>query len=229
VIYRRILEVNDSDSAALSTLPRLLLAQGDAVSAVAVIEQHREKLSGDDRAEREAELAELYLNRLSSSEQAFKNAVSAVESAPMKARRCPCWSACSRCRRCARASRPCSRLNTRLPVRRAVEASALSVLLAEDQGFPALRLPLYLRLADAQQHKLSSFGSALDVVLEAARQYPGELPLWDRADELAQLAGRPTDLGEAFREALRATLPEALEVELAERAARLHETASAIR
>ena len=60
-------------------------------------------------------------------------------------------------------------------------------------------------------------------MLEAVRKYPSELSLWDRADELAQLAGRPTDLGEAFREVLRGSLPEALEVELSERAARLHE------
>ncbi|HEX7451534.1 MAG TPA: hypothetical protein VF294_04585, partial [Polyangiaceae bacterium] len=222
LIYRRILEVNDSDSAALSTLPRLLLAQGDAASAVAVIEQHRGKLSGEDRAEREAELAELYLNRLSNPEEAFKNAVSAVQSAPVKAR------AMSVLERLLDVPEVRSRVAEVLATQYASsgearrEASALSVLLAETKD-AGLRLPLYLRLADTQQHKLSSFGSALDVVLEAARQYPGELPLWDRADELAQLAGRPTDLGEAFREALRATLPEALEVELAERAARLHE------
>ena len=221
-IYRRILEVHDSDSAALGTLPRLLLAQGDAAAAVSVIEQHREKLSGDDRAEREAELAELYLNRLSNFEEAFKNAVSAVDSAPVKAR------AMSVLERLLEVPEVRARVANVLATQYAAsgearrEASALSVLLAETRD-PALRLPLYMRLADAQQQKLSSFGSALDVVLEAARQYPGELPLWDRADELAQLAGRPTDLGEAFREALRATLPEALEVELAERAARLHE------
>src|SRR5450432_4105887 len=64
-IYRRVLEVDDSDAAALGTLPRLLLAQGDAAGAAEVIERHREKLFGerDERAEREAELAELYLNR----------------------------------------------------------------------------------------------------------------------------------------------------------------------
>src|SRR5882724_3272930 len=44
VIYRRILEIHASDTAALSTLPRLLLAQGDAASAVEVIERHRDKL-----------------------------------------------------------------------------------------------------------------------------------------------------------------------------------------
>jgi tetratricopeptide (TPR) repeat protein len=221
-IYRRILEVRDSDAVALSTLPRLLLAQDDAAGAVAVIEQHREKLSGEERAERQAELAELYLNRLASPTAAFENAVAAVEFSPMKAR------AMSVLERLLEVAEVRAQVAEVLATQYAAsgearrEASALSVLLAETKD-PALRLPLYLRLADAQQHKLSSFGSALDVVLEAVRQYPNELSLWDRADELAQLAGRPTDLGEAFREALRGKLPEALEVELAERAARLHE------
>ncbi|HEY3668616.1 MAG TPA: tetratricopeptide repeat protein [Polyangiaceae bacterium] len=221
-IYRRILEIHEGDTAALSTLPRLLLAQGDAASAVEVIARHRDKLKGDERAEREVELAELYLNRLSSSEEAFKNAVSAVDSEPVKAR------AMGVLERLLEVPEVRPRVAEVLATQYAAsgearrEASALSVLLAETRD-PAARLPLYLRLADAQQNKLSSFGSALDVVLEAVRQYPAELQLWDRADALAQLAGRPTDLGEAFREALRATLPEALEVELAERAARLHE------
>jgi golgin subfamily B member 1 len=221
-IYRRILQVHDSDSAALSTLPRLLLAQGNAASAVEIIEQHREKLSGDERAEREVELAEHYQNLLGRPQDALKNAVFAVDSPPVKAR------AMAVLERLLDVPEVRARVAEVLATQYAAsgearrEAQALNVLLSETTD-PAQRLPLYLRLADAQQHKLSSHGSALDVVLEAVRKYPSELSLWDRADELAQLAGRPTDLGEAFREVMRGSLPEALEVELSERAARLHE------
>ena len=224
-LYRRILEVNDSDTTALSTLPRLLLAQNDAAGAVEIIEQHREKLSDDrrdERAEREVELAEHYQNLLSRPEDALKNAVLAVDSAPVKGR------AMTVLERLLDVPAVRARVADVLATQYAAsgearrEAHALGVLLSETKD-PALRLPLYLRLADAQQKKLSSYGSALDVVLEAVRQYPSELGLWERADELAQAAGRPTDLGEAFREVLRGTLPEALEVELSERAARLHE------
>ncbi len=221
-IYRRILQVQGSDSAALGALPRLLLTQGDAAGAVAVIEQHREKLSGDDRAEREAELAELYLDRLANPEAAFAHAVSAVESTPVKAR------VMSVLERLVELPAVRSRAAEVLAMQYAAsaeprrEASALTVLLAETKD-PALRLALYVRLADAQQHKLSSYGNALDVVLEAVRLYPSELSLWDRADTLAQLAGRPTDLAGTFREVLRGALEESLEVELAERAAHLYE------
>jgi len=221
-IYRRILQVQDSDSAALSALPRLLLAQGDGASAVEIIEQHREKLSGDERAEREVELAEHYQNLLGRPEDALKNAVFAVESPRVKVR---AMAVLERLLdvpgvRARVAEVLAAQYGASGEARR--EAHALNVLLAETQD-PAQRLPLYLRLADAQQHKLSSHGSALDVVLEAVRRYPSELSLWDRADELAQLAGRPTDLAEALREVTRSSLPEALEVELSERAARLHE------
>jgi len=221
-IYRRILQVHDSDAAALGTLPRLLLAQGNPAAAVEIIERHRDKLSGDERAEREVELAEHYQNLLARPEEAFKNAVFAVDSAKVKAR------AMAVLERLLEVPAVRARVAEVLATQYAAsgearrEAHALNVLLTETQD-PAQRLPLYLRLADAQQHKLSSYGSALDVLLEAVRKYPSELALWDRADELAQLAGRPTDLGEAFREVLRGSLPEALEVELSERAARLHE------
>jgi golgin subfamily B member 1 len=221
-IHRRILEVSDSDAVALRTLPRLLLAQNDAAGAVEIIEQHREKLSGDERSEREVELAEHYQTLLSRPEEALKNAVLAVESPKVKAR------AMSVLERLLDVPEVRARVADVLATQYAAsgearrEAHALSVLLSETKD-PELRLPLYLRLADAQQKKLSSYGSALDVLLEAVRHYPSELGLWERADELAQLAGRPTDLAEAFREVMRGTLPEALEVELSERAARLHE------
>jgi tetratricopeptide (TPR) repeat protein len=60
-------------------------------------------------------------------------------------------------------------------------------------------------------------------MLKAAREFPSELSLWDRADSLAALAGRPTDLAEAYREVLRADLPRTEEIEICERAASLHE------
>ena len=221
-LYRRILEVQPADGIALRALPRLLLAQGDASGAVEIIERHREKSSGDERAELEVELAEHNLGLLSRPEQAFSNAVSAVASPKVRGR------AMAVLERLLELPAVRARVADVLSSQYAEsgearrEAHALSVLLGETSD-SAERLPLYLRLANTQQHKLNSFGAALDVVLEAVRRYPSELGLWDRAEELAQLAGRPTDLAETYREVLRGTLPEALEVDLSERAARLHE------
>ncbi|MDQ2645474.1 MAG: hypothetical protein M3020_16775, partial [Myxococcota bacterium] len=102
------------------------------------------------------------------------------------------------------------------------EVQALEVMLAGSSD-PAERRILIQRLADAHETKLSSYGSALDVLLRAVREFPSDLELWTRADSLAVSAGRPTDLAEAFREVLRAPLDRDLEIELSERAAHLFE------
>ena len=68
------------------------------------------------------------------------------------------------------------------------------------------------------------------MILRALNELPADLELWGRAAELAARAGRPTDLAEAYRLHLVAnraqglsTLPEAVEIELCERAASLHD------
>ncbi|HEY4160017.1 MAG TPA: hypothetical protein VGM29_18020, partial [Polyangiaceae bacterium] len=221
-LYRRILELSDSDVLALSTLPRLLLSQNDAAGAAEIIVRHRDQLSGDERAEREVELAELYLDRLSKPVQAFESATQAVDSPRASSR------AMAVLDRLLQAPEVRARAAEVLADRYAAsneprrEAHALGVLLEhapEGEG----RLELYVRVADVHEHKLNAKSHALDIVLEAVRRYPSELSLWDRADALAQSTGRPTDLAEAVREVLRGSLSEELEIELSERAARLYE------
>src|SRR6185436_3808032 len=110
------------------------------------------------------------------------------------------------------------------------EAQALRVMLEGEQD-PATRLTLYTKLADVEERKLSAAGTAFDVTLKALLEYPQDLTLWDRAADLAQKSGRPTDLAEAYRVHLVAApqaetgreLPEQVEIELCERAASLHD------
>src|SRR5690606_34658239 len=55
---------------------------------------------------------------------------------------------------------------------------------------------------------------------------PAEIGLWDRGDKLAVLAGRQTELAERYRDTLRtsgAELDQDIQLELASRAARLHD------
>ncbi len=56
-------------------------------------------------------------------------------------------------------------------------------------------LSLYGRLTDVNEHKLGAHGSALDVVLAAVREFPSELPLWERAGALARLLRPPHGSG----------------------------------
>ncbi len=221
-LHRRILELEPTDERALKALPRLLLQAGDAASAVEVLERHREILSGDARAERDAELAELYLTKLSRHEDAYRSAVDALITPESAARAVEVLEALLQVPGVR--GKAAEVLNSRYAeggdARR--EAAALTVLLEETKD-PSERLAIFTRLCDVYEEKLKSHGSALDVLLKALREFPTDLSLWDRGDTLATMAGRPTDLGEAFRELLHGNLPPEVEGELCERAARLHE------
>ncbi len=220
--YRRMLALSATDERALRSLPRLLLGAGDAAGAGAVIMQHRDASEGEARAEREAELAELYLEKLARPVDALNSAIAALGSEAVAPR------AMSVLERLVNVESVRGRAADVLAQRYASggetrqEAGALRVLLDQLKA-PAERLALYTRLADVHEHKLGASGSALDVILLAVREFPGELALWDRADLLAGSAGRPTDLAEALREVLRGSHEAGLESELSERAARLHE------
>jgi len=221
-LYRRMLEISATDERALSSLPRLLLAAGDAAGAAKIIAQHRDAVSGEARAEREVELSELYLEKLERPSDALESAIAALSSDAQSPR------AMSVLERLLNVPAVRGRAADVLAQRYASggearrEASALAVMLEQTRD-PAERLSLHGRLADVHEHKLASPSSALDAMLAAVREFPSELSLWERADALSGAAGRPTDLAEAMREVLRGKHDAALESELSERAARLHE------
>jgi golgin subfamily B member 1 len=221
-LYKRVLEIAPHEASALSALGRLLLASGDAAAAGEVMIRRRDLAEGSDRAERELDLAELSAGPLNQPEAALEAAVRALELSP----------------RDARAIRMLERL-VEVPTTRPSaaevlqaqyeqngdaerEAQALGVML-ETTTEPAKRLPLYAKLADVHERKLSAPGTALDVVLRAVAEYPDELVLWDRAADLSTAAGRHADLARALQETLGRPLPEGVEVELCERAAMLHD------
>lgn len=222
-LYRRTLEADPSDATALEALPQLLLASGDAAGAVEVVAKRRDLAEGAERAERELELATLYLERLRKPVDALEAAgrtLNLIDHDP-------------------RAIALLERL-VHTPVTRASaaavlqqeyeqmgdarrEAQALGVLLEATQD-QSERVALYGVLADVHEKKLNAPGTALDDVLRALREAPAEMPLWDRAGALAIASGRPTDLADAFKEALSAgSFTPEIEVELCERAARLHD------
>jgi tetratricopeptide (TPR) repeat protein len=221
-LYRRILELDPADSGALSALPRLLLAAGDAAGAAEIIEKHRDVLAGDARAQREADLAELYLEPLNRPVAALESAIAALTSTVSAPRAAAVLENLLRIDtvRARAAEVLADRYADAGDARK--EVSALEIMLAGTRD-RAERMTLYRRLADTLEKKLSSYGNALDVILAAVREYTSELELWSRADLLSGLAGRPTDLADAYREVLRSGLTPELEIELSERAAHLHE------
>jgi len=223
-LYKRVLEVDPDNDLAARTLPRLLLAAGNAEEAAEVIEAHRERTQGQARAERELDLADIYLDQLSRPGQALATAARALKTVPHFSRAI------------AMIDRLLAIPETRAKAAELLEAEyagtsdakrqaqALGVLL-ETTAEPARRLELYKTLAEIEEHQLSAAGRAFDVVLKGLLEFPGELALWDRANVLAARAARPIDLAEAYRTALRthSNLVTSTEIELCERAAVLHD------
>ena len=63
-LYARVLKVDPGSELAARTLPRLLLAAGNAEEAAKVIESHLQRTEGQVRAERELDLADIYIDHL---------------------------------------------------------------------------------------------------------------------------------------------------------------------
>jgi tetratricopeptide (TPR) repeat protein len=222
-LYRRSLEAAPADPTALEALPPLLLASGDAAGAAQAVARRRDLAEGAERAERELELAALYLERLRKPVDALEAAGRALNLVDHDPR------ALALLERLVQT--PVTRASAAAVLQQEYEqmgdarreAQALGVLLEATQD-PSERVALYGALADVHEKKLNAPGTALEDVLRALREAPAEMPLWDRAGALAAASGRPTDLAAALKEALSsAAFPPATEVELCERAARLHD------
>ncbi len=221
-LYRRALEIDATDARALTNLPRLLIAAGDAAAAADTIRAHRDQAEGELRGRLDLDLAELYVDKLQLPEEAL--------------------AACERASSLgADASRATAVLNKLTAVdstrARAAgmlvqaysdqgqaprEADALALLIDSTEE-PSRRLELAARLVDVCESKLGDPGRALDVALRAVEEFPQELALWDRAKDLSVSAGRPGDLAQVYQAVLseQARLPDAVEVELCQRAATL--------
>ena len=224
-LYRRVLEADATNELAARTLPRLLLAGGNAEEAAEVIEAHREQSEGEARAERELELAGIYLDQaLEAGASARGRSARAQGRAARPARDGVARSAARACRRPAARRPSCSSRSTPNRRRRR-RAQALGVLL-ETSTDAERRLELYTALADIEEHKLSAAGRAFEVMLRALTEFPGEIALWGRAAVLAAARRSPDrSRGGLPRVALpRKRQPSGgVEIELCERAAALHD------
>lgn len=228
VLYGKASEIDPHREETLRSLARLLLADGNHASAAEVIERHRDIAEGEARAQREIELAYLYIDHLARPRDALDASERALELRPREA------DAIAILGRLVEEPTTRARAATLLQAaysdlgdhRR--EAQMLRVML-ETVDEPESRLQLQVALSDVEETKLSSPGAAFDVTLSALNEFPSELDLWDRAHELSAKAGRPTDLAEAYRAHIITADPEArtlsreVELELCDRAASLHD------
>jgi golgin subfamily B member 1 len=221
-LYRRILEAQPGRLSAVRALPQLLLSLQRPEEAAQAIEEQRVHVEGPARAELEVQLSELYLEELGRPEAALEAAARTLEFSPNDSRAMAVLRRlvdvpATRRRAAGVLAQSYSQSND---ARR--EAEALEAAL-EAVSDPAERRELMLRLAAVHETKLESFGAAFDVLLKALREFTNDLSLWDRAEVLATASGRVTELSHALRDVLRVELSEEVEVELCDRAARLHE------
>lgn len=221
-LYLRALEARPGHPSALSALERLLLAAEDAAGLAELLEGQREAIEGDARAHAELTLAELYLGPLDRPADALACASRALDLIPGDARAVACLAsllavpetraeAASLLEQEYAASGDASR-----------EAEALSVRLETTED-AEIRLELFTRLSDLHELKLHAPGDAFDLLSAALYEFPAELPLWDRAGELAFRTGRATELAVVYEAALKKELDGAVEIELSSQIARLYD------
>jgi tetratricopeptide (TPR) repeat protein len=214
-LYARVLKHAPGDASALKALPRLLLAAGNAEEAAKVLEKHRGRVADEERANLEAELAELYLERLNRPADALEAAGNVLQQSTHDPR------AIAVLKRLVSHGATKEKAAEMLAAEYAAvgdarqEADALSAVLSVTTD-SVERRNLYERLADVYEKKLESHNSALDIVLRAVREFPSDLEIWQHAETLAARSNRPTELADAYREVLRAELSPEVELELCE-------------
>jgi len=221
-LYKLALAQNAEQVVVLEALARLGLSEGEPEVAADALERYRDLSFGAERASKEATLAELYADHLGRHADALAAAQRALGEGVEPGRVIPVLSRLvevSEVR--GEAARMLSEQyqaggNSRQ------EADALRALISETADADE-RAALYERLSSVYEDKLTEPGGALSVILEALKSFPARPELWDRAEKLAQSSGRPTDLAEAFKTALRAELPADFAADLCRRAAHHHE------
>ncbi len=227
-LYRKAAELEPTRRETLRALSRLLLADGDHAAAAEVIARHREISEGEERAQREVELAFIYIDHLARPADALVACERALELRPRDSDAIGILARLLEVKETrARAASVLEAAYEDLGDARR-EAQALRIML-ETTEQPDRRLELLVKLGDVEEKKLSSPSAAFDVVLSALTEFASEMVLWDRALELSVRAGRPTDLAEAYRSHIITSDPETrsldrdVELELCDRAASLHD------
>ncbi|HWL85144.1 MAG TPA: hypothetical protein VNO21_05045, partial [Polyangiaceae bacterium] len=239
VIYRKMLDLVPQHGGALRALARLLRAAGDAKGAAEALEKDRDQRDGVDRAQREVELARLYMGPLKRPLDALQAAQRALEIVPHPPPGSAPGSGSAEYRGAVEVIEELLHVSeTRGRAAVLLEAHYDETGNAQHQaevlevmiGTAAAkkdRIALYSRLADVHEGKVGAVTTAFDVIARAASEFPMELELWDRLAVLSNRTHRAQQFVSCIVEAVPPTgetgLPESVEMDLAERAATLYD------
>ncbi|MBI2392597.1 MAG: hypothetical protein HYV09_23635 [Deltaproteobacteria bacterium] len=223
-LHRRALELQPDDRAALRAVVRLELAAGNADAAAKALEQERDLAVGTDRAEREVDLARLYLDRLGRPADALEASVRALA---INAHHAGAIAALEE----VQANEPLAReaakhlvLEYEATGAHDKQAAALELLLKGETD-ASERRALFTRLAAVHRENRGDAAAAFAVVLRAVTESPEDLELWDRVSELGSITGDQRRVADAYESVLTGPhkLAPNVERELSERASILLE------
>ncbi len=224
VLYRRALELAPDDRGALRSVARLELAAGNAGGAVTVLEKERDLAVGTERAEREVDLARLYLDRLERPADALEAAVRALS---INGHHPGAIDVLEQIQRDPAHARTAARhLEREYEATNAHDKQAAALeLLIEGETDAAERKLLLARLAAVHREQRGDAASAFKVVLRAVSESPEDLELWDRVSDLGSIIGDPRRVADAYEGVLTSSkkLDPHIERELCERASILLE------
>lgn len=223
-LHRRALELQPDDRAALRAVARLELGAGNADAAAKAIEQERDLAVGTERAEREVDLARLYLDRLERPQDALDAAVRALS---INAHHAGAITLLEEVQAQPAFARAAARhLVTEYEATGAhdKQAAALELLVKGAQEKDERR-SLFTRLASVHREHRGDAASAFGVVLRAVTESPEDLELWDRVSELGSITGDQRRVADAYEGVLTGPhkLDSHVERELSERASILLE------
>jgi len=220
--YRRALEISPDNRKALRAVARIELGGGNAAAAVTVLEQERDLAVGTERAEREVELARLYLDKLDRSADALEAAVRALA---IVSHDPGAIAVLEQLEKNATYAQGAARhLEREYEAMGAHDKQTHAIeRLLETATDAAERRELYARLATVHRGPRTDEKSAFDVIARAVAEFPGDLELWDRLSELGPITDRQRQVADAYATALAKDLPPDVDRELCERASVLLE------
>jgi golgin subfamily B member 1 len=223
-LHRRALELRPDDRAALRAVARLELAAGNAEAAAKALEQERDIAVGTERAEREVDLARLYLDRLNRTSDALDASVRALSINSHDPGAIAVLEQVQRDPAFARAAAQHLQHEYEAIGAYDKQAAALELLLEHEKD-DAERRALFGRLASVHRDQRGDALAAFNAVLRAVTEAPDDLELWDRVGELGSITGEQRRVADAYEGALTGSkkLDPAIERELCERASILLE------
>ncbi len=222
-LYRRAVTSDPFNEAARSGVARVALQTGDVETAVYHLVALRDQSQGDARVARDVEIATILLDRQGKADQALDRVAEILAHTPTHP------AALELGERLL--AIPSVGTRALVVMQQALEHTddagkkirILSDLVARDVGAPPeVRWGWYRSLCDLLDAN-DLHEDAFQKRVQAARELPGQLELWDRLEAQARERGSPEEVAAAYEEALRRLTDKGLALELGQRATGFYE------